>query len=136
MTALTAKSREGFIPRAQETELQGRAKERPCVLVTGARQTGKTTLLRSCFPDAEYVSFDSILLAASASESPDAFLDRFSGPVILDEIQYVPELFRALKTRIDGDRDVKGRYLLTGSQTWDSSPGNTFGAGDSRFRPL
>jgi len=119
----TSNTPTNLIPRAQEEEMRHRAGERPCILVTGARQTGKTTLLRSCFPDAEYVSFDGILQAASASESPEAFLERFAGPVILDEIQYVPALFRALKARIDIDRDVKGRYLLTGSQTFELMKG-------------
>lgn len=112
-----------YITRKQEGELRARAAERPCVIVTGARQCGKTTMLTSVFPDTEYVSFDSILLAASASDSPDMFLDKFPDQVILDEIQYVPGLFRALKTRIDAARDLKGRFLLTGSQTFELMKG-------------
>ena len=108
-----------FIPRAKEADLRARAAERPCILLTGARQTGKTTLLRSCFPNHAYLTFDSILLAASASESPEAFLDRIQEPVLLDEIQYVPALFRALKSRIDAQRDSMGRFLLTGSQVFE-----------------
>lgn len=112
-----------LIPRTQERELRRKVEERPCILVTGARQTGKTTLLRSSFPGIEYVSFDSILQAASASESPEAFLQRFTKPVIFDEIQYASPLFRALKASIDADRDMKGRYLLTGSQTFELMKG-------------
>ncbi len=102
--------------RSLDQELRAAARTRPSLILTGARQVGKTTLLRHAFPTAEYVTFDNMLLAASAKESPNTFLDRFDGPVILDEIQYVPELFPALKERIDADRDVNGRWLLTGSQ--------------------
>ena len=91
----------------------------PSLLVSGARQVGKTSLLRQAFPDATYITFDNLLNVASAQEAPQAFLDRFSGPVILDEVQYVPSLFPALKERIDADRDTAGRWLLTGSQRFE-----------------
>jgi predicted AAA+ superfamily ATPase len=112
-----------FIPRSIEKKLLARASERPCILVTGARQTGKTTLLKNSFPDTQYLSFDSILLAASAAESPEEFVEQFTDPVILDEVQYVPTIFRALKVMIDQDRDSRGKYLLTGSQTYELMKG-------------
>jgi predicted AAA+ superfamily ATPase len=68
------------------------------------------------FPEAEYVSLDKILLAAEAQENPEQFLSRFTGQVIIDEIQYAPGLFRDLKVMVDRDRDVKGKWILTGSQ--------------------
>lgn len=80
---------------------------------------GKTSLLRRTFPDAAYVSFDNILNVASAREAPRSFLERFSGPTILDEIQYVPELFPAIKERIDAERDTMGCWLLSGSQRFE-----------------
>ena len=58
-------------------------------------------------------------MAEAAKESPKNFLSRFSGPVIFDEIQYVPELFRALKEKIDEERDTAGRWMLTGSQRFE-----------------
>jgi len=99
--------------------LQEAAATRPSLLVSGSRQVGKTSILRQVFPDATYVTFDNLLNVASAQEAPQAFLDRFSGPVILDEVQYVPSLFPALKERIDTDRDTMGRWLLTGSQRFE-----------------
>jgi predicted AAA+ superfamily ATPase len=75
------------------------------------------------FPDAQYVTFDNILLAAAAEESPRAFLKRFDGQVILDEVHYVPALLRALKEEIDADRAKLGRWLLTGSQRFELMKG-------------
>lgn len=105
-----------YITRLLESELRKAAATRPSLILTGARQVGKTTLIRKTFPDAEYVTLDNMLLAASAQEAPQAFLDRFKSRTIIDEIQYAPNLFRALKERIDADRDFVGRWLLTGSQ--------------------
>lgn len=90
----------------------------PAVLVTGPRQSGKTTLLREELgAGAGYVTFDDPLEREFARSDPEGFLDRFQGRrAILDEVQYVPELFQHLKIRIDRDRQARGRWLLTGSQ--------------------
>jgi hypothetical protein len=88
----------------------------PAVLLTGARQTGKTTLLRQCFPDARFVTLDLPSIAAQAAGSPGLLLDQAPGRVILDEVQYAPELFRHLKVRIDQAPESVGRFLMTGSQ--------------------
>lgn len=74
-------------------------------MLTGARQTGKTSLLQHLFPQAEYISFDWPATADEAESNPAEFLARFKGPVILDEIQYVPSLFRHLKIQIDQNRN-------------------------------
>jgi len=108
-----------FIERALTQDLRKTAATRPSLIVTGARQVGKTTLLKAAFPEATYITFDNILNMASAQESPSAFLDRFEGPVILDEVQYVPALFPALKQNIDASRDRTGKWLLTGSQRFE-----------------
>jgi uncharacterized protein len=108
-----------YIERDLTQTLKKTAATRPSLILTGARQVGKTTLLRETFPQAEYLTFDNILNVASAREAPLAFLGRFSGPVILDEVQYVPELFPALKERIDKDREAMGRWILTGSQRFE-----------------
>jgi predicted AAA+ superfamily ATPase len=105
-----------YIKRLLESELRKAAATRPSLILTGARQVGKTTLLRKTFPDAEYVTLDNMLLASSAQEAPQAFLERYKKQTIIDEVQYAPNLFRALKERIDADRDAVGRWLLTGSQ--------------------
>jgi predicted AAA+ superfamily ATPase len=96
---------------------------RPALLVGGARQTGKSSLLRRILPDVEYVTLDRVALAAEAEESPSRFLDRFKRQVILDEIQYAPALFRELKIRIDADRQAYGRWILTGSQRFQLMAG-------------
>lgn len=85
------------------------------ILLVGARQTGKTTLLKHLFPKMRIVTFDPLLDVMQARSNPDLFLDSISTPIILDEVQYAPELFPALKRRLDSS-DEKGRYLLTGSQ--------------------
>jgi len=87
------------------------------VLITGARQVGKTTLLTHCFPKIKIITFDPIQDIYGVRKDPDLFLDNFPPPVILDEIQYVPELFPALKRRVDKS-NATGQYFLTGSQNF------------------
>ncbi|MBI4538413.1 MAG: ATP-binding protein [Gemmatimonadetes bacterium] len=89
----------------------------PAVLLTGPRQVGKTSLLRHDHPGRTYVTFDDPSLARHAETEPEDFLSRLAEPVMLDEVQYVPGLFRHLKRRIDEDRRP-GRFLMTGSQTF------------------
>lgn len=90
---------------------------RPAVLITGIRQTGKSSLLQKMFPEARYLSFDNYLHAETAEANPASFLDGFQEEqIILDEVQYVPGLFRELKIRIDRNRKIPARWILTGSQ--------------------
>ncbi len=91
---------------------------RPALLVTGPRQTGKSTMLRMALPDYAYVSLDLPAVAQEAEESGLEFLRRHPAPLIIDEVQYAPNLFRYLKDAIDRDRDLNGRYVLTGSQVF------------------
>lgn len=90
----------------------------PSVLVTGPRQSGKTTFLLEEFgKGAQYLNLDDPLERDFARSDPNGFLDRFGETrVVLDEIQYAPELLPYLKIRIDRDRQTNGRWLLTGSQ--------------------
>lgn len=105
-----------WIERQTKKAIEEACGARPAILLTGARQTGKSSLLQKMFPDAAYVTLDHVPSAAEAEANPDRFLDRFSGPVILDEVQYAPSLFRELKIRIDESRAAHGRWILTGSQ--------------------
>jgi predicted AAA+ superfamily ATPase len=91
------------------------ANQFPAVLVTGARQAGKTSILRHLYPQTSYLSLDLPANAEAAHTAPEQLLDQHREPVIIDEIQYAPTLLRHLKYRIDKDRSP-GRYLLTGSQ--------------------
>jgi len=105
-----------WIQRDIEATLRTVVPERPVLLVTGVRQAGKTSLLQRVFPEYGYVSLDLPLVAEEADEAGEAFLGRTPPPVIIDEIQYAPGLFRYLKAAVDAKPKAKGRYLLTGSQ--------------------
>ncbi len=88
----------------------------PVIVLTGARQVGKTTLLRSLFPTHSYVSLDLPSAAESAENEPREFLKRYPPPLVVDEVQYAPKLLRALKIVVDERRHEMGKYILTGSQ--------------------
>jgi len=104
-----------WITRDVEPLLNRMASQFPAVLVTGARQTGKTSLLRHLFPRASYITMDLPAHAEAATTTPDSLLNKYPEPLIIDEIQYAPALLKHLKVRIDRDR-TPGRFLLTGSQ--------------------
>jgi uncharacterized protein len=105
-----------FIPRDRRRTIERLAGSFPAVVLTGARQAGKTTLLRELFPDHHYISLDLPSHAEMAETLPEDLLQRHPPPVIIDEVQYAPALFRHLKVRIDADRHRHGQYILTGSQ--------------------
>ena len=105
-----------WILRAYNSFIQTVSRQFPVVVLTGARQVGKTSLLRRLFPDHQYVSLDLPVEAEQAERSPETFLDRLGEPVIIDEFQYAPTLLRHIKARVDSDRGRTGRFLLTGSQ--------------------
>jgi predicted AAA+ superfamily ATPase len=114
-----------WIPRLIEPVLQQRMRTRPVVVLTGARQTGKTALVRKLFPQHEYVSLDLPSEAEQAQHEPARFLGRHSVPLIVDEVQYAPGLLRHLKRVVDASRDVPGQFLLTGSQPLEVMAGVT-----------
>ncbi len=105
-----------WIERKITERVKQLAASRPALLVTGARQVGKSSLLQRLFVEAEYVTLDRVAIAEHAEQNPDAFLSAFKQQVILDEIQYAPSLFRELKIRIDQQRKKYGQWILTGSQ--------------------
>lgn len=107
-----------YVKRLLEKRLRRLAQVFPAVIVTGARQVGKTTLLEKVFGDAaDFVLFDPAIDVGTAREDPDLFLSNRPTPLVLDEIQYAPELVGAIKRHIDRDR-TPGQYILTGSQQW------------------
>jgi predicted AAA+ superfamily ATPase len=104
-----------WIERKISTVLHDFTAQFPVVALAGARQTGKTSLLKHLFPKAEYVTFDDPLRASDAESRPEEFLSKLGSPAIIDEVQYVPKLFRFIKLVVD--RKKGGcRFLLTGSQ--------------------
>lgn len=88
----------------------------PAVTITGPRQSGKTTLVKMLFPKTHaYVSLEDPDIRIRAKSDPLGFLNQFKPPLILDKIQYVPELLSYIKTKIDENRKP-GHWILTGSQ--------------------
>jgi uncharacterized protein len=104
---------EKYLPRMIEPLLSKAAKTSPVLVVTGARQTGKSTLVRHLTPKASYLTLDDVELLERARREPDALL-RGMGPVILDEVQRSPELLLAVKRAVDARRQP-GKFILTGS---------------------
>jgi hypothetical protein len=96
----------------------------PVIVVTGARQVGKTSLVRHLFPNADYVSFDIPREAESARLDFNSFIREHPDPLIIDEVQYVPEVLRNLKSVVDANRKP-GRFVLTGSQDFPLMEGVT-----------
>ena len=93
-------------------------KEYSCVLITGPRQVGKTTVLRKLMDEnREYVTLDDLEERNLAKRDPAMFLQTHSTPIMIDEVQYVPELFSYIKMEIDKGA-TPGTYWLTGSQAF------------------
>jgi predicted AAA+ superfamily ATPase len=108
-----------YIKRAISPVLLQACRQFPAVLVTGPRQSGKTTLLQEELGPLGYafVSFDDPVVREFAQADPNGFLDGYKDKaLVLDEVQYVPGLFSYLKVRIDARRTECGRFVLTGSQ--------------------
>ncbi len=105
-----------YIERKLGLQILEAAKHFPAVVLAGPRQTGKTTLLQKLFPKHSYVTLDRPLTAEQAENDPESFLAQHPAPLLIDEVQYAPALFRFLKIKIDENREMKGRFILTGSQ--------------------
>lgn len=102
--------------RTLETFFAGASRQFPVVMVSGARQVGKTTFLRHMAgEDRRYVTLDDPLALQLAQNDPALFMQRFPAPVLIDEIQYAPGLLPYIKMAADSSSE-KGRYWLTGSQ--------------------
>lgn len=101
--------------RHLENKLSEMARHFKVVLLVGARQVGKSTILKHLFPGIKMIVFDPTQDLLGARSDPDLFLNNFPTPMILDEVQYAPELLPALKRKVDLSPD-KGQYYLTGSQ--------------------
>lgn len=106
-----------YIPRLITAHLMRLLEHFPSVVVVGARQVGKSTLIKHLFPQYHYVLFDPYEDVENARRDPDLFLDNYPTPLILDEVQYAPEVISAIKRRIDRNKKP-GQYILTGSQQW------------------
>src|SRR3990167_9482331 len=101
--------------RLLEGKLQRVSSHFSAVVLTGARQVGKSTLFRHLLPKSQHFTFDPVIDVGNARQDPELFLDNISLPIILDEIQFSPELLPVIKRRSDGNSQP-GQYWLTGSQ--------------------
>lgn len=107
-----------YIKRDIEEKILALTREYACILVTGPRQVGKTTVLRQLMEDdREYVTLDDMDERSLAKRDPAMFLQMHSTPIMIDEVQYAPELFSYIKIEIDKGA-TPGTYWLTGSQAF------------------
>ena len=104
-----------YIKRLIEDILNDRFENSKCVLVSGTRQVGKSTLLKRLYSNINYVTFDDLLFKNLANDDPKLFISNLPKPSILDEVQYTPNIFHYIKMECDNSND-NGNYLLTGSQ--------------------
>jgi predicted AAA+ superfamily ATPase len=106
-----------MIARTLEKVLRATARDYPVVTITGPRQSGKTTLVRSVFTKHDYVSLETPDARDFALEDPRGFLNQFAGGVILDEVQRAPDLLSYVQGMVD-ERQESGQFILTGSQNF------------------
>ena len=106
-----------YISRHIEQILREMLEQFKVVLITGPRQVGKTTMLKHSLPNYDYVTLDDMSELSLAKTDPALFFKNHRFPIIIDEVQYAPELFRYIKLLCD-QTDLKGQICLTGSQTY------------------
>ncbi|MCL2051002.1 MAG: ATP-binding protein [Lachnospiraceae bacterium] len=107
-----------YIKRHIEIALLQRAKERGAIVLTGARQVGKTTLIENIKPDITKVTFDDLTVRDRAIGDAAAFMQMNPPPIFIDEVQYAPEIFPYIKIALDKSKR-KGDFFLTGSQKFE-----------------
>lgn len=107
-----------YIKRHIEEVLKSAISEKGALCVTGARQVGKSTVLRTVFADHTEITLDDTRLLRLALEQPEEFFKQFEPPVFVDEIQYAPSLFPYVKIHIDRT-GAKGAFVLSGSQRYE-----------------
>ena len=104
-----------YIKRNAEEVIKKEEKLFKAILITGARQVGKTTMLKNLKPNINYITLDDMILNQSAQEDPNLFLKSNKPPIIIDEVQYAPDLLRYIKIAVDNSEE-KAMFYLTDSQ--------------------
>lgn len=105
-----------YIHRILSLKIEEATRYYPVIVVTGPRQSGKTSLCRHLYPDYKYVNLENITARANATEDPTGFLEALGDKVVIDEVQNVPELMSMIQVRVDEDNNI--RYVLTGSSNF------------------
>ena len=105
-----------YFSRHIETVVERIAKRKPAIVLTGARQVGKSTMLKEVYHGIRYITLNNPLVRQSAKENPSLFFEINKPPVIVDEIQKAAELFDYIKDIVDEDK-IKGQFYLSGSQS-------------------
>lgn len=106
-----------FYPRLLEEKIQKTWKQTKVLLLVGPRQVGKSTILRHLYPNYQNIVLDPVQDAYNLKNDSDLFLKSFSSPLILDEVQYYPNIFSSLKRKVD-ETSSSQQYILTGSQNF------------------
>ena len=108
-----------YIQRSLEKVIKQASGFFPVVLITGPRQVGKTTVFKNCESTSRnYISLDNVEIRERAKNDPQNFLERYRTPLLIDEIQYAPQLFPYMKAIVDKQKK-KGMYWITGSQQFN-----------------
>lgn len=106
-----------YLKRHMESIVLDCTKQFPVILVTGPRQVGKTTMLQHVCENYEYITFDDPIILTEAIEETNLFLKNNEPPLLIDEVQYAPQIFRYIKMHVDKNK-TKGAFVLTGSQAF------------------
>ena len=104
-----------MIERAISDSIRKSAMQVPVVTVMGPRQAGKTTLVRNLFPEYTYVNLEDKVTRELAENDYIGFFSKYPEPMIIDEVQRVPELLSAIQVKVDENRRRNGRFIITGS---------------------
>lgn len=107
---------EKYIPRLVSSKIEEAHRYFPVTVITGPRQSGKSTLCRHLFPDYKYVNLENITTRAAALADPVGFIEKLGDKVILDEAQHVPDLLSMIQVRVDENKRL--RYVITGSSNF------------------
>lgn len=105
------------LPRSCEKSIYSLLKKFPCVAIIGARQVGKTTLLKRLRPKSDFFDLEKTQDFQRIQADPDFFLSQFDKCIVIDESQNLPSLFPALRVKIDQNRKRNGQFLISGSRS-------------------